>query len=254
MKIAVMQPYFFPYVGYFQAIHVVDKYILYDDLNFIKESWMNRNRFLLKNGNSCYFNVPLKKKSSVNKIYEIELIDNDNWRKNILNGIFLNYKKAKYFDDVYPLIEYVVNYPTEKLTELNFQSINCVCGYLNVKTEISKDSVKYNDIEIKLAAENLDEKDFPELKLTEWRRKVVRVLEICRMEGADIFINAIGGINLYPKDVFFQNGIELKFIKTRNIEYKQFDNEFVPNLSIIDVMMFKSPDDIKSLLNEYEFV
>lgn len=254
MKLGIMQPYFFPYIGYFQAIHAVDKYILYDNLNFIKDAWMNRNKYLVKNGNSCYFHVPLKKKSSFKKIYEIELLDVDKWKKKILNSIFLNYKKVKYFDDVYPLIEYVINYPTNKLTELNFQSIKCVCDYLNIKTELSVDSVKYNDIEIKLTAENIDEKDFPDLKLIDWQRKVVRVLEICRIERANIFINAIGGINLYSKNVFLQNRIDLKFIKTKNIEYIQFDNDFVPDLSIIDVMMFNSPEEIREILNQYELV
>jgi hypothetical protein len=254
MKIAIMQPYFFPYIGYFQAINVVDKYILYDNVNFIKKAWMNRNRHLLKNANSCYFQVPLKKQSSFRKIHEIELIEDDKWKKQMLKSIFFNYKRSKYFDDVYPLIEYVINYQTNKLTELNFQSIKSVCNYLKIKTEITADSVKYNDIEIKLTAKNIDEKDFPDLKLIDWQRKVIRILEICRIERANIFINAIGGINLYSKNVFLQNGIDLKFIKTKNIEYLQFDNDFVPDLSIIDVMMFNSPEDIRRLLNEYELV
>jgi hypothetical protein len=254
MKLAIMQPYFFPYIGYFQAISAVDKYILYDNLNFIKKEWVNRNRYLEKNRNSCYFHVPLKDKSSFKKIHEIELIGDDKWKKKILNFLFFNYKKAKYFDDVYPLIEYVINYPTNKLTEINFQSIKSVCDYLNIKTEITTDNVKYNDIEIKLTAENIDGKDFPDLKLIDWQRKVVRVLEICRIERANIYINAIGGINLYSKEVFLQNGIDLKFIKTKNIEYKQFDTDFVPDLSIIDVMMFNSPEEIRKLLNQFELV
>lgn len=254
MKLAIMQPYFFPYIGYFQAINAVDLYILYDNINFIKKSWINRNRHLLINHNLCYFYVSLKEKSSFKKIHEIELIDNDKWKKQMLKGIFFNYKKAKYFNDIFPLIEYVINYQTNKLSELNFQSIKCVCDYLNIKTELIVDNVKYYDIEKKLTAKNIDEKDFPDLKLINWQHKVVRILEICRIERANIYINAIGGIELYSKDEFLKNGIDLKFIKTKKIEYKQFDNDFVPDLSIIDVMMFNSPEEIREILNQYELV
>ena len=254
MKIAIMQPYLFPYIGYFQAITAVDKYILYDNVFFMKKKWLNRNRHLLKNGDSYYFNAPLKKMSSFKKIYEIDLIDDDKWRKQVLKSIFYNYKKAKYFDDVYPLIEYVINYPTKKLTELNFLSIKSVCDYLNIKTEIRVNCALFNDMEIRLSSENINKDDFPDLNLIHWQRKVVRILEICKKERADIYINAIGGIDLYSKEEFMQNGIDLKFIKTAHIEYKQFDKYFVSNLSIIDVIMFNSPEEVIGLLNEYEFV
>lgn len=249
-----MQPYFFPYIGYFQAINSVDEYILYDNLNFIKDAWMNRNKCLLKNGESFNMTVPLKQKSSFKKIYEIEIFDDFKWKKKLLNSIFLNYKKAKYFEDVYPLVEKVVNYPTNKLTELNFQSIKCVCDYLDIQTKITVDCSKYNDIENKLHKTDIDENDFPNLKLNDSPTKVVRVLEICRIENVDEYINAIGGINLYPKEVFSENGITIKFIKTKDIKYNQFDKDFVPNLSIIDVIMFNSIEETKLLLDEFELV
>ena len=253
-SLAIMQPYFFPYIGYFQAINAVDKYILYDNLNYIKDGWMNRNRYLVKNGTTCYFQAPIKEKSSYKKIYEIELIENDKWKKKILNSIFLNYKKSEYFDEAFNLIEDVINYQTNKLSDLNYQSIKSVCDYLNIKSELTTETLKYNNIEIKITTNIVDKNYFPDLNLMNWERKVIRVLEICKIERADIFINAIGGIDLYSKNEFFNNGIELKFIQTKFIEYKQFDNNFVPNLSIIDVMMFNSPEEIKRLLNEYVFI
>ncbi len=254
MKLAIMQPYFFPYLGYFQLINAVDEYILYDNLNFIKDAWMNRNKFLLKNGESSNMVVPLKQKSSFKKIYEIEIFDDFKWKKKILNSIFLNYKKTKYFEDVFPLIEEVVNFPTNKLTELNFQSIKCVCDYLDIQTKISVDCSKYNYIEDKLNKNVIQENDFPNLKLNDNPQKVVRVLEICKIENADEFINAIGGIDLYPRKVFLENGIDIKFIKSKDIMYNQFGKDFVPNLSIIDVMMFNSIEETKSLLDKYELV
>jgi hypothetical protein len=254
MKLAIMQPYFFPYVGYFQAINAVDKYILYDDLNFIKGGWINRNRFLLKNGNPCFFQVTVKEKSSYKKISSIELTDNHQWKKKILHSLVLNYRKAKYFEEVYDLVEKVINYPTDRLSELNYQSIKHVCDYLGIKTELSTDCVKHHDLEKKLSADNIGEKDFPNLIIKDWQPKVIRVLEICRMEKADIFVNAIGGAELYSREAFLKNGVDLKFVKTKKIKYKQFNNDFVPDLSILDVMMFNSKKEIKKILNQFELI
>jgi hypothetical protein len=254
MKLGIMQPYFFPYIGYFQAINATDKYILYENVNFIKKGWMNRNSHLLKNNKSCYFIVPLREKSSLKKINEIELHEDDKWRKQILNRLFFNYKKARYFDVVYPLIEFVINYPTNKLAEINYQSIKKVCEYLSIKTEITKECAKYADIEEQLMSEEINKNDFPSLKLENWDHKVVRILEICRRENANIYINAIGGIELYSKNIFLQNNIDLMFIRTKKIEYKQFNNEFIPNLSIIDVLMFNSIEKTNELLNEFDLI
>jgi len=249
-----MQPYLFPYIGYFQAINEVDKYILYDDINFIKKAWINRNKHLLKNGDCTYFLIPLNKKSSFKKINEIEIIENNIWKRRILKSIFFNYKKAKYFESVFPLIEDVINYPTNKLTEINYQSIKSVCDFLEINTVISKDSFKYKDIESKLSNDEINKNNFPDLMLHNWDRKVVRILGLCRIEKANIYINAIGGLNLYSKDDFSLNGIDLKFIKTKSIKYMQFSNDFVPNLSIIDVLMFNSKRDIKEMLTQFMLI
>jgi hypothetical protein len=254
MKIAIMQPYFFPYIGYFQAIHAVDKYILYDNLNFIKESWMNRNSFLVKNGSPSFFYAELKEKSSFKKISEIELVENDAWRKRMLNSLFLNYKKADYFEEVYPVIETVVNYPTNKLSELNYQSLAKVCEYLELGNKVVRSSNSKSDLETKLHKEPVDKNDFPALKVTDCNRKVIRVLEICRMEGADVFINAIGGQSLYNKKTFKDNGIDLFFVKTLEYKYKQQSAIFYPHLSIIDVLMNCGKIETNALIKNYELI
>lgn len=254
MKLGIMQPYFFPYLGYFQGIHAVDKYILYDNLNFKKEAWMNRNRYLLKNGVSTYFHAPLKKKSSYKKIHEIELVDDDRWKKKFLNSLFLNYKKATCFNQAYPIIEDVLNFKTNKLNELNSLSIISICNYLNIPTEITADSSKYDEIEVKLQDRNLHRYDYQEINLVDWQPKILRIIEICRKENAGVFINSIGGIKLYSKDLFKLNAIDLKFIKPKPIAYKQYEKDFVANLSIIDVIMFNSIEKIRELLNQYELI
>ena len=105
MKLAIMQPYFLPYIGYFQAIHAVDKYILYDNLTFIKDAWMNRNRLMLSNGAITTFSVPIIAKSSNTMIADIRIDNSQKWAEKLLKTIFLNYKKAPFFDEIFPIFE-----------------------------------------------------------------------------------------------------------------------------------------------------
>ncbi|MBI5965708.1 MAG: WbqC family protein [Chloroflexi bacterium] len=252
MKLAIMQPYFFPYLGYYQAIHAVDKYILYDNLTYIKEGWMNRNRYLVVNGDPAYFIVEVKKKSSFSKIRDIQLADNPWWRKKILKSIFYSYKPSPFFDEIYPLVERVLNAEVSFLTELNSKSIIEVCNYLDIKTEINTDTSRYLQLEEKLSNDGLEiSARFPSIKLDDPEKKVIRVIEICRKEGAEIFINAIGGRDLYNKEEFESSGIKLLFIQTNPYSYKQPSKIFYPHLSIIDVLMNCGKDTTKKLLNEY---
>ena len=248
-----MQPYFFPYIGYFQLINAVDEFLVYDEVNFIKKGWVNRNNILI-NGKPYLINVPLIGKSSSKKINEVELVGDTKWRKKMLLDFYLNYKRAKYFNDVYPILEKVINYPTNKLAKLNYQSVKCVSDYLGIKTNISNDISMFNDLEAKLYSKNIDETLFSNIKLAYWERKVIRILEICRIKNAEIYINPIGGISLYSKEEFLLNGIELKFVKTKEIVYPQYGNEFVPYLSIIDVLMFNSIEEVNHLLGQYELI
>jgi len=254
MKLAIMQPYFFPYIGYFQAIKAVDEYILYDNLNFGKGVSMYRNKYLTNAGHICFFNVPIKEKSSFKKIADVELIENNIWRKKMLKDFYMNYKRAKYFDNIYPILEHVINFPTNKLAILNCESIKSICDYLKIDTKIITDVSNFNDLEAKLLYDNPNEELFPNLKLSNWEKKVIRILEICRLKKSETYINAIGGINLYSKTDFKDNAIDLKFVQTLDISYKQFGQQFVPNMSIIDVLMFNSVDEVNLLLDKYNLI
>lgn len=247
-----MQPYFFPYLGFYQGVHAVDKYILYDNLAYIKEGWMNKNRFLVVNGEPTYFIAEVKKKSSFRKISDIELVDNNWWRKKIMKSIFYNYKKSPFFDEIYPIVERVVNAKVGFLTELNSRSIIEVCNYLEIKAEITTDTSKYLQLEDKLANDELEiSSRFPSIRLNNPEKKVIRVIEICRAEGAEIFINAIGGRKLYDKEEFERHNIKLFFVQTNQYSYQQSTEKFYSHLSIIDVLMNCGKDGTKKLLNEY---
>lgn len=250
-----MQPYFFPYIGYYQAVSAVDKYLLYDDLAYIKRGWINRNRYRLVNGVPVYFIVPVKGKSSFTKIKAIEIDDQSPWRKKMLRGIYYNYKRAPFFEDVYPLIERIIDSDVRLLTDLNASSIVEVSRYLGIPTEISTDAGRYADLECRLDVP--DERlmdNFSEFQVTVPERKVLRALAICRAEGAHTFINAIGGQELYRKEEFSRNKIDLQFLKRGDIRYQQFSSKFRQDLSIIDVLMHCGRDGTRALLSEYVLV
>ena len=235
MKLAIMQPYLFPYIGYFQLVAAVNKFVIYDDVNFIKGGWINRNNILI-NKKSNLFTVPLNKASSNTLINEttINLKFYNIWKVKFLRSIEQSYKKSPYFTDVYNLIENVLEInENDLISELAVNSIKNVCDYLQLDTEICETSENYNN-KIKSGQE--------------------RVLDICGIEKASHYINPIGGIELYSKNTFKENGIVLNFIKSKPIIYSQFDNDFSPWLSIIDVLMFNSISEVNTMVNQYELV
>ncbi|MBQ4070617.1 MAG: WbqC family protein [Alphaproteobacteria bacterium] len=229
MKVGIMQPYFFPYLGYWQLLNAVDKYVIYDDVNFIKNGWINRNNILLGRQKHM-ITIPLDGASPNLPINQIRMTSNVKDKEKLLKTIEMAYKKAPYFNQVFPIISKVVMEPTCLISNALINMFNLVCQYLDIKTEliISSDIAKNN------ALKGQD-----------------KVLHICNLLGATDYINAIGGTELYDKDTFQANGIQLNFLKTNDIKYKQFNNEFIAGLSIIDVLMFNSKEDIKKLLLQF---
>jgi hypothetical protein len=235
MKVAIMQPYFFPYIGYFQLVAAVNKFVIYDDVNFIKGGWINRNNVLI-NKKSNLFTVPLNKASSNTLINETKINFKfyNIWKVKFLRSLEQSYKKSPYFTEVYNLIENVLEIKENDLiSELAVNSIKNVSDYLQIDTEFCKSSVNYNN-KTKSGQE--------------------RVLDICGIEKASHYINPIGGIELYSKNTFKENGIVLNFIKSKPIIYTQFDNDFSPWLSIIDVLMFNSVSEVNKMVNQYELL
>lgn len=220
-----MQPYFLPYIGYFQLIASVDLFIVYDNIKYTKKGWINRNRMLL-NGTDVMFSVPLKSASDSLDVNERQLADDFN-RDKLLNQFKGAYQRAPYFTQTYPLVERIVRYNETNLFRYLHHSIVSTCSYLGVTTEIRKSS----DISIDHSLRNQD-----------------KVLAICGAVGASTYVNAIGGKELYSAEVFANNEVELRFIQSGPFEYSQFDNAFVPWLSIIDVMMFNPVDAIRNCI------
>ncbi|MBN1214150.1 MAG: WbqC family protein [Candidatus Lokiarchaeota archaeon] len=231
MKIAIMQPYFFPYIGYFQLINASDIFVIYDKIKFTKKGWINRNR-ILQNGVDSIFTVPLKNDSDFLNIDQ-RYISSDFNKKKIINRLKNAYKNAPYFDITMSFFEDIIVFNENNLFKYIFNSLLKICEYLDIKTKFTiSSSIK---IDNNLKAEK-------------------KVLEICKALNANMYINAIGGIKLYSKQAFFSEGIDLKFIISNEIRYRQFNDNFVPSLSIIDTMMFNSKDQITTLLNKYDLI
>lgn len=232
MKLGIMQPYFVPYIGYWQLINAVDMYVIYDDVNYIKGGWINRNRILVR-GQSMYFNIPMLGASPFKLINEVGVNSDIKLAEKNLRAIKGAYQKAPYFNVVYPLVIDILSCGKENLASYIADSLNVICDYLGIKTEMTLSSEISKDCSLK----GQD-----------------KVLSICDILGATEYYNAIGGKELYSYSDFSEKGIKLRFLKTDLIEYSQFDNEFLPNLSILDVMMFNSKEEIKKMLNAYAVV
>jgi WbqC-like protein family len=232
MKLAIMQPYIFPYIGYFQLIKAVDKFILYDDVNFINRGWINRNRILV-NGKDSMFTIPLKDASQNKLINEIDVNWDENWKSKFLKTIEQSYKKTPFYIDVLPIIEKSLNVEEISFSKIIEQNLKLICEYLVIETEIISSSSIYQNID---------------------KKAQKRILDICLKEKANHYINPIGGLELYDKETFAKENMQMSFIKSRPVEYKQFKNEFIPWLSIIDILMFNSKEEINKFLNNYELI
>lgn len=229
MKLGMMQPYFLPYIGYFQLMQLVDVYVIADDLHFIKNSYIKKNS-ILDNGVPALLSLQLIGASQNKLINEIEVGDNTD---KILTSIQRRYAKAPYFKDVFPLLETILLSEEKNLARFLGNSLIQISDYLGMQPKFlySSEIEKNNDLTFD-----------------------ARIIDICKRVGADHYINAIGGKELYSKDDFASEGIKLSFIETKEIVYKQFDKAFVPNLSIVDVMMFNSIEECRELLQRYELV
>lgn len=234
MKTAIMQPYMFPYIGYFQMVKAVDTFVFYDDVGFIKGGWINRNK-ILANSKEMYITLPLDNISSNKLITETKISDNYKNRTKLLKSIEQNYKKAPFFDDTFPIIKDIIETDYPSIASFAADSVIKTAEYLGIETNFVFSS-----------------ESFPETKSLE---RTERILEINKLLHTSTYINAIGGTELYDKEYFAKHNIPLFFIKSHSsIHYKQFSNEFVPHLSMIDVIMHNSVAETKQLLDQYDLI
>ena len=224
MRLAIMQPYLLPYIGYFQLINAVEKFVIYDDVNFIKQGWINRN------GKDHIFTLKLNGASSFKRINQIDIL---NSKEKILKTVSQSYRKAPFYEQTMPLIQKIFSKQENNLASFLIFSLLEILKSLNIDTPIVKSS---------------------EIAKTNLLKGQDKIIYICKLLDATVYINAIGGQGLYNREAFQKNNIKLQFIKSRDINYEQFNSFFIPWLSIIDVLMFNSLETIQEMLREYDLV
>ncbi len=227
-----MQPYLFPYLGYFQLINAVDVFVISDDVQYIKGGWINRNR-IQSNRKPLLFTFGIKKDKMTKNINQRSYSEDtyNSTRDKFLRTLFHSYHKAPYFKEVNELIAEILSYEDHNVSGFNTNSLRILCNYMNINTRFKLSSSLKKD-------EGLTGQD--------------AVIAINKILDSHCCINAIGGLELYSSKRFEENGIQLKFIKMNEIEYRQFNEHFIPNLSIIDVLMFNSEEEVEELLKSYE--
>lgn len=214
---AIMQPYFVPYLGYFQLIAAVDLFIVYDNIKYTKKGWINRNR-ILQRDHAIPFSLPLKRGSDVLDIRDRELAADFSGTK-LLNQVTGAYRRAPYYAQTLPLVERIVQSDERNLFRFLEHSIRLTCEHLGILTTITPSS---------------------EIAIDHGLTGQSKVLALCQAVEASTYINAIGGIDLYSKDEFRDRGLALNFIRSTPFTYPQFGSGHVPWLSIVDVLMFNS--------------
>lgn len=230
MKVAIMQPYFLPYVGYFQLINAVDVFVVYDNIEYTKKGWINRNRILAGDTDE-FITIPLQKASdylTINQRFLADTYEID--KQKILRKLQSTYRKAPYFQETITLTESILNSSHRNLFSFLLFSIQLLTKHLAVQTKIVQSS---------------------ELDIDHTLKSEQKVIAICKHLNASVYINPIGGVSLYHKDIFSQHQLSLKFLQANPIQYAQYQNEFIPWLSILDVLMFNGKEQTKEMLNQY---
>ncbi|MCA5920335.1 WbqC family protein [Pectobacterium brasiliense] len=236
MKVGIMQPYFFPYLGYISLVKHTDRFIFLDDVQFIRHGWIERNRILKPAGDWQYISVPLNKKTFTTKIKNVEINNNSDWKGKIIRQLEHYKKRAPFYKDTIAVVDDALSIETNSIVELNSHALKSVCSYLNIKTDISI----FSNLDMEIETPN--EPD-------DW------AVNICKeIKGVTQYWNPIGGMSFFNKEKYHDAGIELIFHNVNLLPYNQLNRlaDFEAGLSIIDSMMFNSPDELNKMLDNYE--
>lgn len=227
-----MQPYFFPYIGYFQLMNAVDTFVLYDDAQYMKGGWINRNRILV-NRAPAWLTLPIHRASLKLPINQRHYALTPNVTDAIKMRLQTCYRKAPAFDVTYPFLCDLFDYADSNVAAFNTNLLVALARELEVTCRFLSSSSINNCKDLKGQA---------------------KVIDICHRIGADHYINPIGGLKLYDDAAFSEEGIQLHFLQANPTHYTQFGAEPLPFLSIIDVLMFNSIEQTQTMLGDYRLV
>lgn len=224
-----MQPYFFPYLGYFSLLNQSDEIILFDTPQFMRKGWIERNRIGKLTGGSVYIKVPLVKSDLNTPIMDMRIDSKSDWRNKILSQLDIYKKKAPFYKQVRSLVERAIEPEFSSIVKLNENALKLACSYLNIDTKISV----FSELDLKIETPKAAD---------EW------ALNICEAMDVNQYVNASGGQSFFDVTKYNDKGVSIFFVDQPLYKYEQLCGEFEAGLSIIDVMMFNSPDDIKIML------
>lgn len=235
-KVAVMQPYFFPYLGYFSLIKHTDEFILLDTVQYIRHGWIDRNRVLKQSGGWLYIKVPIVKYPHESPIKDIKIDNSQNWKSKIISQLQTYKKIAPYYYKVNEMISNIFDENYVDLVALNKASLKATCEYLGIKVSLDV----FSEMDLSIERPKLPD---------EWG------LNICKaLGGVSEYWNPPGGQEFFDTDKYKESKIELKFLNLKLDQYDQKRKSFEPGLSIIDVMMFNSPEEINTMLDKFELI
>jgi len=234
MRTAVMQPYLFPYIGYFQLIGAVDTFVFFDDVNFITRGYIHRNAIAI-NAKKSIFTVPLAGASQNLMINEVSIHEHEygKWWRKFGKTLKQQYGSAPFFKETFEMLNEVFDTPSNSIATLAEKSVIAVSNRMGLSTKFIKSS-------------SIDYKKTGSAQ--------AKVLDLCAFLDADTYINPVGGVELYDAAGFSKNNLELLFIQSENIAYAQKSDKFVPALSIIDVLMYNEPERIADFLKQFELI
>jgi hypothetical protein len=233
MSVAIMQPYFFPYLGYFQLVQAVDHFVFYDDVMFIKKGWINRNRILMQ-GNEFLFTIPLEKQSQNKTIRESTVSWGKEFPDKFMNQLDSAYKKASNYEEVRDLVEQVLHRKFESLADLASESVHATWTHLGLEKFF------YQSSELPVSAD---------------LGRAERLMEITKFLSDSSYINAVNGQELYEKGIFKENGLDLHFLKPKLNPYLQGNTkEFIHGLSMIDVLMWNKKEDVVQWVKDFQLI
>lgn len=233
MKLVLMQPYFFPYIGYFTLIKHSDVFVVFDTAQYIRRGWVHRNRIIGSSGEPVYVNASILKAPQSTPIHQIELNSTSKWKQEFYKKMEVYKTVAPHYPEVYQLMEDCLNRPVSSLSDLNVYALKEISNYLGISQNITRLS------ELEVEFKDVQEPD-------DWG------LEVSQYYGVDTYINAPGGQEFYNKEKYKKKGIEMFFYKTKLTPYDQKLSGFQPGLSIIDVMMFNTKQEIHQMIDDFE--
>ena len=233
MKIAIMQPYLFPYIGYFSLIYNTDRFVFFDTPQYIRKGWINRNRIISSSGEPIYFTVPTQKAARETAINQILINNEEQWQEKLYGQLSVYKNKAPYYAKVLELVHEVVDGEKNMISKLAIDSVMKTCNYLG----IDKPFDVFSKMKLPGVVANAPD---------EW------ALSISKALGCDTYVNPPGGMSFFDRDKYKTAGIKLQFLQQELIPYVQKLGRFVEGLSIIDLMMFCKEDEIREMMEHYE--